>query len=756
MRDLLIGRHQMNKIFIVFLINICTGIVYAQPQTKVVQYVQTLIGTGKSTTPAALKHSSGTELLANTIPAVTVPFAMTQWTAQTQIVETKCIAPYYYQDSLFYGFRGSHWLSGSCTQDYGSFTIMPITGKLKIKLSDIAVPLLHDQEIAQPFYYSLQLPQYALKTEITATPRSAIMQITSNKNDSLHILIRPNSDRGKGFIKIDRPKNEISGYNPVYRIYQGAGQPSGFSGYFVIQADRLFSESGTYHDNEIAFLDSLSNQADLGAFISFQVKKESVLKLKIGTSFTSIEEARKNLEAEIPHWNFEMVKNASEKVWENALDQIKVEGDSERDKTIFYTALYHSMQHPRVFNDLSGTYPAFSKSYINARLTKGNYYDDFSMWDIYRAQLPLLEILKPELVNDFVSSLILKGQQGGWLPIFPCWNNYTNAMIGDHAISFIASAYMKGIADYDSEEAYRLMRKNAFEVASDEEYKNGKGRRALNSYLEYQYIPLEDKVPDAFHKQEQVSRTLEYAYDDYALAMMAKKLNKETDYKQLIARSQNYRNVFDDSSKLVRGRYADGRWFAPFNPDIKLPFITEGTSRQYTFYVPHDIPGLADLMGGKKQFENALDTLFLKGEYWHGNEPGHQIPFLYNFTESPWKTQQIVNKILSEEYADGPGGLSGNDDAGQMSAWYVFAAMGFYPVDPVSGNYLLTSPVFDKITIRLAENKTFVIHVKKQSSSSTYIHAMKWNGELYQNNFLTYTMLKNGGTMEFELGDQPH
>ena len=246
------------------------------------------------------------------------------------------------------------------------------------------------------------------------------------------------------------------------------------------------------------------------------------------------------------------------------------------------------------------------------------------------------------------------------------------------------------------------MRKNAFEVAGDKDYRNGMGRRALPSYLQYGFIPVEDNVQEAFHKKEQVSRTLEYAYDDYALSKIAKELNKADDYQKLNQRSFNYRNVFDKNVGMVRGRHADGQWFESFHTDTRESYITEGTPRQYSFYVPQDVNGLAQLMGGKKSLENALDSLFAKNEYWHGNEPGHQIPFMYNFTDAPWKTQKTVRGILNEEYSDGPGGLGGNDDAGQMSAWYVFAALGFYPVDPVSNEYQLCSPLFDSVTIRLA------------------------------------------------------
>jgi predicted alpha-1,2-mannosidase len=329
-------------------------------------------------------------------------------------------------------------------------------------------------------------------------------------------------------------------------------------------------------------------------------------------------------------------------------------------------------------------------------------------------------------------------------------------MIGDHGTSFIASTYNKGIRKYDVASAYALMRKNAFETPADfAEYKNGMGRRALTSYLKYGFIPVEDSVPEAFHKKEQVSRTLEYAFDDYALSVVAKGLGKTDDYKKLHQRSFNYKNVFDVSVGMARGRYADGSWYKPFNPDKREFYITEGTPRQYNLYVPQDVPGLAKLMGGRKQLENALDTLFTKDEYWHGNEPGHQIPFMYNYTASPWKTQQATRKILVEEYSDGPGGLSGNDDAGQMSAWYVFAAMGFYPVDPVSGNYILTAPLFDNISISLPGAKKLEIICYKKNASDKFISRVKWNGKNYTANYLQYTVIAAGGKLEIWLQGIP-
>lgn len=730
----------MQKLLLYILLTLCYAVANSQ---DLVNYVQPLSGTAPSTTTAAQKHSeAGSEKNANTIPAVGVPFGMTQWTPQTRTTETKCIPPYFYTDSLISGFRGTHWISGSCMQDYGSMTIMPVTGVLRT--ANFATPFSHEQEITTPAYYKVELPAYHCTTELTATARCGMMQFTLQQDDSLYLLIMPNSDRGEAILHMDAAKGEVWGYNPAHRIYQGWGSNAGFSGYFFIQFEKMPVRTGPFSD-----------QKNNGVFAGFILRKGEQLRIRIGTSFSSVEEAKKNLKAEITSWDFASVQTQSTKIWQQALAQIRVQGSNEKDKRIFYTAMYHALQHPRLFSDVSGTYPSFAGGSPIRKLASGQYYDDFSMWDIYRAQLPLLEILQPDKVNQFVQSMVLKGRQGGWMPIFPCWNSYTAAMIGDHVTAFIAAAWAKGIRNYDVEAAYRLLRQNAFIVPKHEEYVNGKGRRGLTSYLQYGYLPMEDSVPEAFHKKEQVSRTLEYAYDDYALSIMAKGLNKTADYKALSKRALNYRNVFDTTVGLVRGRYSDGRWYQPFNADKRESYITEGTPRQYTFYVPQDVAGLARLMGGVKALENSLDTLFAKNEYWHGNEPGHQIPFMYNFTASPWKTQQVVRKILNEEYSDGPGGLSGNDDAGQMSAWYVFAALGLYPVDPVSGAHLLCSPLFDRITMQLPGNKKLQIVCHKQSPGDGYIQKVLLNGKTYQKNFVTYAGLMKGGVLDVYLQAQP-
>ena len=724
------------------------------PAQNLIQYVQPLSGTASSTTTSALKHSeAGSEGNANTIPSVGLPFAMTQWTPQTRTAENKCIPPYFYKDSLISGFRGTHWLSGSCTQDYGSFTIMPVVGTLQTNPLKYAGHFSHSNEMTTPAYYKLATQNFV--TEITSTLRCGIMRFTILKDDSLYVLVSPNSDRSEGFIRIDPAKGTVYGYNPVHRIYQGWGESAGFNGWFYIKIEKTFKTSGTFSGDEIFAGDSIKNRKDIGVYAGFRVKKGDEVVIKIGTSFSSLKRAMKNLDNEVGNKTFDEIEVAAKNNWENDLSQIRVYSNNEKYKRIFYTAMYHAMELPRLYSDVDGTYPKFSSDHELMSSGNRNYYDDFSMWDIFRAQLPLQELLQPARCNDFVQSLINKGEQGGWLPIFPCWNSYTSEMIGDHATAFIASAFAKGIRNYDVIKAYSLMRKNAFDMAEKSDYVSGKGRRALASYDKYGFIPIEDSVPFAFHKKEQVSRTLEYAYDDYALYTVAKSLNKKDDARKLFQRAFNYKNVFDSSVGMVRGRYENGSWYSPFDPDKRQFYITEGTPRQYTFYIPQDVSGLVKMMGGRRQLENALDSLFDKDEYWHGNEPGHQIPFMYNYTNAPWKSQQLVQRILNEEYSDGPGGLSGNDDAGQMSAWYVLAAMGFYPINPVSGNYMIVSPLFDSIKIQLPNHKVFQIVTHRPYPGAVYIRNVKWNEQNYDKNYLQHAIITRGGKLDIWLQKRP-
>ena len=729
----------------------------SEKSTEYVKYVNPLIGTAPFTSESTLKHSVGTENNSQVVPCVTVPFGMTNWTPQTKATETKCHSPYYYTDSIIQGFRGSHWLSGSCVQEYGSMTIMPISGALKCLPTVRGSKFSHDNEKASPYLYQVHLDDYDIDVDMTATKRSGLFKFTFAKEGEAHIVVNPNSDEGQGFIRVLPERNEIIGYNPVHRIYQGWGEEAGFSGYFVVRFQKEMKTFGVYQGNKIYEGDKqVADLEDLGAYVSFLVHENEEVFANVGTSFTSIEQARKNLDAETDNLDFDIATDQLKSTWENLLSKVEVEGEVEEDKVKFYTAMYHSCLQPRTFNDVDGSYMSFGGGKEVMNSGDHDYYVDFSMWDVYRASLPLFNLLKPKESADMMNSLFKKAEQGGWLPIFPCWNSYTSAMIGDHAISAIADAYVKGVIDISDEE-YAYLLQNAFKSPDTfKEYKEGKGRRGLKSYLKYGYIPLEDEVKESYHDEEQVSRTLEYAFDDFALSQIASKRGDVKNAEILKKRALNYQNVYSQADSCVRGRYADGHFTDEFDKFIRMPYITEGTPYQYTWYVPHDMEGLMNLMGGEDGFNANLDRFHAAGQYWHGNEPGHQIPFLYNYSGQPWKTQALVTQIMDTEYITGPGGLSGNDDAGQMSAWYAFAAMGFYPVCPSVPEYIISGPRFDKIKIHLENGNVIDINAKGASTGRNYIQSLKVNGVNTDQNYFNHFDLIKGGVLDFEMGKLPN
>lgn len=722
---------------------------------KYVRYVNPLIGTDFQKNSKGDKAPS--EHKGQTMPAVGIPNGMTNWVPQTVAGEKKCNSPYYYYHKEIQGFRASHWLNGSCTQDYGSVTIMPVSGTLEIDPKKRASEFSHDKEIATPYHYSVSLDSYDIRADITGLSRSGMMRFNFQKEEDHYIIVEPNSDEGEGFINIDVEKKEISGYNPAHRIYQGWGEPAGFSGYFVVRFNDPIVEFGTWNGmvTSLKGTSATGKRTNVGAWIKLSAKSPKCVSLKVGTSFTSIENARLNLETEIGNKSLEKVRKESRDKWNKALGQIKVESQDSAKLIKFYSALYCSRLMPRVFSDVDGSYPGFSEQYITHKAKEFTYYCDFSVWDTYRALHPLLTILQPKMSGDMVRSYIVKGQTGGWLPIFPMWNNYTAAMVGDHGLSIIGDAIMKDIPGFDYEEAYQLMRKNAFMMNPDRQsYVDGKGRRGMESYLKYGYIPLEDKVSDAFHKREQVSRTLEYSYDDYVLSQVAKKMGKAADYEVLKGRAENYKHVIDPETGFARGRYADGKWIENFDPYKPASFICEGTPFHYTWYVPQDVEGLRSILG-KDRFNQRLNEFFEGDHYWHGNEPGHHIPYLFAMSGEAWKTQKWVHKIIDREYFITPDGLSGNDDAGQMSSWLVFSMMGFYPVCPGSSQYILGSPSFEKTTITLEKGKQFCIEAIGLTDEAIYIQSIELNGKPYHNYYITHDDIMKGGKLTLIMGDTP-
>lgn len=726
---------------------------YAQKYTS---YVDTRVGTAASTIPSSSQFGKKGEIYGNTLPAVLAPNGMNFWTPQTRGTELKGHCPYYYADHKIQGFRNSHWIVGGATQDYGSMTIMPVSGKLVCTDEARASSFIHSEETATPSYYSVKLNDYGIKAEMTGLSHSGIFRLNYPTDKAAWLIITPNSDEGEGYIEIDVRKRQIRGYNPVHRIYQGKGKNAGFCGYFVVEFLNAIDTFGVFHGERVFNRRTvISGSKEIGAYIQFRRSVKMPIMVRVGTSFTSMEAAEKNLRKEIDHWDFDYTRWELTQMWEKRLGQIEIDG-TPKQKQMFYGALYRSSFLPHEVSDVDGAYCAFSKGKPIMYTENGRkYYDDFSMWDTYRALHPLQNILQPEMSADMMESLVIKSEQGGWMPIFPCWNSYTAAMIGDHCTAAIADAYIKGINNFDIEKAYAAMRRNAFEKSPDSEYTDGKGRRAIESYMKYGFIPMEDSVKDAYHKCEQSSRTMEYAFDDYALAQIALKLGKTDDYNTLMLRSRNYRNVIDSKTGYITGRHTDGR-FEKSNPLEFASFITEGTPCHYTWYVPHDIDGLIGLMGGKKNFTARLDSMFNYQRYWHGNEPCHQIAYLFPYGGQPWKTQMNVRNIVKNEYNNAPGGLAGNDDAGQMSAWYIFSTLGFYPVCPSTPYYIIGSPLHEKATIKLANGKTFTIKTFNNNEENVYIQYMTLNGHEYKEPYLKHSDIMNGGTFEILMGKNPN
>lgn len=721
-----------------------------------VGYVDTRVGTAASTIPSASVFGKKTEVYGNTLPAVLSHNGMNFWTPQTRSTEKKGLCPYYYQDKKIQGFRNSHWIVGGATQDYGSVTIMPVSGELKCLDEERASTFSHADETATPSYYSVELKDYGIKAEMTGLSHSGIFRLNYPKGRAAWLVITPNSDEGQGFIEIDVRKRQIRGYNPVHRIYQGKGKSAGFSGYFVIEFLNAIDTFGMYHEHRLFHKRKvISDSKNIGAYIRFRPSGGMPVMVRVGTSFTSIEAAEANLRKEINHWDFDYVRWEVTSMWEKRLGQIAIKGSKEQ-KQMFYGAMYRASFLPHEVSDADGRYPAFASGKPIMQMENGRkYYDDYSMWDTYRALHPLLTILQPDMVADMMQSLVHKAEQGKWMPIFPCWNSYTSEMIGDHCTATIADAYIKGIRNFNIAKAYYYMRKNAFETAPTAEYIDGRGRRALGSYLKYGYIPLEDSVNYAYHRFEQSSRTVEYAFDDYALAQVARALGKQSDYEQLMKRSRYWQNVIAPKTGYIAGRHADGR-FEAGNPLKFASYITEGTPCHYTWYAPHDMKQLVKAIGGKSKFCNRLDSLFKYNHYWHGNEPCHHIAYLYPYGGEPWKTQKWVRSIVEKEYRNEPGGLSGNDDAGQMSAWYIFSALGFYPVCPSAPYYVIGSPLFDEATIRLTSGKYFTIKTLNNSPKNMYIQYMTLNGIEYKEPFLRHSDIVNGGTLVILMGSRPN
>lgn len=680
---------------------------------------------------------------------------MTNWTPKT---EGNFISqlPFRYEDKNITGFMGTHqptiWMG-----DYGYITIMPESGKEKIRDEDRKLEIIKSTQISKPYYYSVELldsNKQIIKTEMTASARCAIFKFTYPETKEAHLFIEMSRQKSHiGWIKISKNRREITGYNPdrdnVFQNRNMGPELKKLRGYFVIQFEKPFNTFTTWNDSGSIRIyknkDEISG-SHIGTITNFSVTKDEIVKVKIASSFISIEQAKENLNNEIPDWDFEQVESRTKQEWNSALNRIEIEGGSFDQQVIFYTALFHTLVFPRRFDEYGNYFSAFDE-----KIHKGVSYNDYSMWDTFRALHPLLTLTDPEDVSPMIQSMVQMYEQGGWIPKWPN-PSYTNIMIGTPADAIIADAYIKGFRDFDIKNAYAAIYKDAMTPPDSDLYKRWEDRAGWSSYearggLTYYkslgYVPA-DKTNEA------VSRTLEFAYEDFCVAQVAKELNNDKDYKFFLNRSKNYKNLYNSSSGFMTPKLSSGNFTDPYSKEYGA--FTEGSPWTYLFCVMQDIHGLLELMG-KNIFISKLDQNFNEGHYAYDNEPENHYPYLYDWADQPWKTSEILTDVVFRNYRNTPDGITGNDDCGQMSAWYIFTSLGFYPVCPASGEYAIGRPFFPKVTLHLnfPKKNIFVIVADNISPKNIYVKSIKLDGKPLKTLFIKHSDLFKHSKLEFEM-----
>ena len=696
-------------------------------QTNLTQFVNPKIGTGG--------HG-------HTFPGATVPFGMVQLSPDTRVDGSwDGCSGYHYNDSLLYGFSHTH-LSGTGCSDYGDILFMP-SNQPKADPKKYAAFFSHSKEQAQAGYYAVELSNQ-IKAELTASTRCGFHRYTFPKQKTSYVILdlRHRDKLLQGEIQI-----------PDNRHICGMRRSEAWAKDQHIYFYAEFSESFTAFWVNKSKDKSAKQQNDESAVLAFNTQENRTIELKVGISFVSVEGAKLNLEKEIRESSFEQTQQAANKLWNEELAKIRVEGKNETQKKIFYTSFYHCMIQPNISDDVDGKYRGRDNQIHQA--VNHHYYTVFSLWDTFRGEHPLLTITDRKRTSDFIKTFLLQYKEGGRLPVWELASNETDCMIGYHSVSVISDAIQKGIRYFDMNLVFDAMKKSSTW--------NHLGLPAL---MNKNYIEVEDD-------HESVSKTLEYAYDDWCIAQVAQLLGRQDDYQYYMRRSQSWKNLFDPVTQHMRPR-RNGGWHEPFDAREVNNYFTEGNSWQYTFFVPHDIRGLIESMGGEKSFENKLDRLFtedtrttgreqaditgLIGQYAHGNEPSHHMSYLYNYVGAPHKTQALTTKILNELYTESVDGLCGNEDCGQMSAWYVLSAMGIYQVAPGSGFFDITLPLFDKSTIQLENGKTFSIEIMNpelRGREKTRIGNVYMNGVSLHWTKMNYDKIMGGGKMQIQLTEDP-
>lgn len=709
--------------------------------TNPVDYVDPYIGTGG--------HG-------HTFLGVTTPFGAVQIGPNNINKGWDWCSGYHYSDSIVIGFSHLH-LNGTGCSDTGDILFMPYIGNARTQpgtqqdpLSGYASLYSKDNEQALPGYYEVLLKTHNTKVELTASDRVAFHRYTFPKDAEKHVMINLKDANGD-----DRPTNTyLEQMNDT--VIRGYRYSTGWSKKQQIYFTAVFSQPihlALYHDSVQVAGNHLQG-LDVKGNVSIVSTKEELC-VKVGISPVSMDNAMGNIQQEIKNWDFEKIVEETTKKWNTELSKLQVETNNVAAKRVFYTALYHAFMQPIMFNDYNKEYRGTDKSiYGDPEFTN---YTVFSLWDTYRAAHPLYTLVQPERVPDFVNSMLAIYDQQGRLPVWHLYGSDTNEMIGIQSVPVIADAILKGIKGFNYEHAYQAMKAS---MMSD--YKG------LSYVTELKHIPADKE-------NESVAKGLEYAIADWGVAQVAQKLGKAEDYEYFSKRALAYQNYWDKDTHFFRGKKQDGSWVTPFNPvhsTHRNDAYCEGNGWQYTWLVPHDVKGLISLFGSKEAFAAKLDSLFvvnadlgdaaspdisgLIGQYAHGNEPGHHTVYLYSFVGQQWKTAEKVDYILSHMYSDLPDGLQGNEDCGQMSSWYIFSALGFYPVNPSDGMYFFGRPIFDKAVLKLPENKKFEIYVNNNSLQSKYIQSVELNGQPYSKLYISHKDIIDGGTLVFNMGEQPN
>jgi predicted alpha-1,2-mannosidase len=734
-----------------FLISLLPLAVFAQKvgtNNSPVDYVNPLMGT-----QSRYDLSNG-----NTYPAIALPWGMNTWTPQTGKMGDGW--QYTYDSYKINGFKQTHqpspWMN-----DYGQFAIMPETGHIKVTQNGRQSWFSHKTEIVKPYYYSVYLADHDVTAEITPTERSAQFRFTFPKSDSSFIVIDA-FDRGS-YVKIIPGENKIVGYSTKF----ARGPLKNFKNYFVIYIDKPFTLSRTYSDSTLT--DSTALHAKhASAVIGFKTGKGEQVHLRVASSFISIEQAELNLKQEQGKDSFGVTEQKAKDVWNKTLGRLTVEGGTIDQTRTFYSCLYRMLFFPNKLYEINAKGKIVHWSPYTGKTEPGYMFAGTGFWDTFRALYPFLNLVYPSINKEMQEGLINDYKEGGWLPE---WSSpgYSDVMVGNNSASVVSEAYLKGLRGYDIEMLYKALIHGA-----NNEGPRATGRRGVEYYNTLGYVPYDVKI------DENAARTLEYAYDDFAIYELGKALHKpESEIGIYKKRSMNYHNLFDPATGLMRGKNKDGSWETPFNPFKWGDAFTEGNSWHYTWGVFHDIQGLVNLMGGKKQFVAKLDSVFTlppifddsyygeviheiremqiagMGQYAHGNQPIQHMIYLYDYAGEPWKAQYWARETMNKMYKATPDGYCGDEDNGQTSAWYVFSAMGFYPVCPVAGQYVLGAPLFNKITLTLENGKKVIINAPNNSAANKYVSRLTYNGKPYDLNYLNHHALMQGAILNFNMSAKP-